>query len=221
VSGCDGDRLVSCAEDDAHESTVVDCAAVSATCREARSGAGLVLRGCWSGQNCPPGAPEARCDGPGAVISCHDGTVERTVCRPGTMCEEHHGEAGVVAACALPGRRRCDLRGSRYCEDGRLIECDRTGPGPNVKVTDCAGLGLRCSGAGLRAGCYVPSNVECDRELLPKCEGSSVVFCAAGRIAKVPCSAIGLGSCDPSAKGSIAACAPAKTAPSTPATPSK
>jgi hypothetical protein len=226
VSGCDGDRLVSCGEDDAHESTVVDCAKIGATCREVKAAGGLVVRACYSPQKCPAGAPEARCDGPGAVLSCRDGAFERVVCRPGTTCEEHRDEAGeTVAACELPGRRRCDMRGARHCEEDRLVECDRSGPYSKVRVTDCVGYGLRCAGVGPRASCYVPTNVECDKELLPKCDGSSVVFCAAGRITKVSCTGIGLGACDPSAKGPMAACvsAPNGGAPpaSTPAVPTK
>lgn len=215
VSGCDADRLVSCAEDDAHESTVVDCAAVGASCREVKVAGGLVVRACWSLQQCPAGAPAGRCDGSGAVIACHDGAIERVVCRPGTACEEFRDETGEpIAACVLSGRRRCDLRGARHCEADRLIECDRTGQLKRVRVTDCAGYGLRCAGIGLRAGCYVPTSVECDKELLPKCEGNSVVFCAAGRLAKVPCSGIGLSACDPSAKGPMAGCvSPTKSEP--------
>ena len=217
VSGCDGDRLVSCGEDDAHESSVVDCAAIGASCREVKAAGGIVVRACWSPQKCPAGAPDARCDGSGAVISCRDGAYERIVCRPGTTCEEHADEAGeTVAACELPGRRRCDLRGARRCEDDRLVECDRAGAQSKVRVTDCGAYGLRCGGIGLRAGCYVPTNVECDKEMLPKCAGDSVVFCAAGRLAKISCSGIGLAACDPSARGSIGACIPGASTPSAP-----
>lgn len=224
VSGCDGDRLVSCGEDDAHPSSVIDCAKIGASCREVKSAGGLVVRACWSPQKCPAGAPESRCDGPGAVVSCRDGAFERVVCRPGTTCEEGKDEAGeIVAACELPGRRRCEARGARHCEEDRLVECDRSGQTSKARVTDCVGFGLRCAGVGPRAGCYVPTNVECDKELLPKCEGESVVFCAAGRLAKVSCSGIGLGACDPSAKGPMAACVPAPNAivapASTPASP--
>lgn len=224
VSGCDGDRLVSCGDDDAHESSVVDCAAIGATCREVKSAGGLVVRACWSPQKCPAGAPEARCDGPSAVVSCRDGAFERVVCRPGTTCEEHKDELGeTTASCELPGRRRCDARGTRHCEDDRLVECGRSGHNGKVHVTDCGAFGLRCTGVGLRAGCHVPSNVECDKELLPRCDGGSLVFCAAGRIVKVSCSGIGLGLCDPAAKGSLAACAskPSSSPTSVPAAPGR
>ncbi len=220
VSGCDGDRLVSCGEDDAHESTVVNCAAIGASCREVKAAGGLVVRACWSAQKCPAGAPDVRCDGPGAVVSCRDGAFERSVCRPGTTCEERRDEVGdATASCELPGRHRCDARGVRHCENDRLIECDRTGHYNKVRVTDCVDFGLGCAGVGPRAGCYVPTNVECDKELLPKCEGGSVVFCAAGRIAKVSCGGIGLGICDPSARGPMAACTPRPSTASTAAAP--
>jgi len=208
VSACDVDRLVTCGEDDAHESSVVDCAAMGATCRESRVAGGLVVRACSSPQKCPPGAPDARCDGTGAVISCRDGAFERVTCKPGTTCEERRDESGESSAsCELLTRRRCTARGVRRCEDDRLVECTEAGPSGKAKVVDCVGAGLRCAGIGPRAGCYVPSNVECDREMLPKCDGAAVVFCAAGRLVKIACSGIGLGACDPSARGPMAACA--------------
>jgi hypothetical protein len=209
VSGCDGDRLVSCGEDDAHESIVTDCAAIGASCREVKSAAGLVVRACWSAQKCPAGAPEMRCDGPGSIVSCRDGAYERIACRPGTTCIEKQDEMGdPTASCELLGHRRCDVRGARYCENDRLVECERSGPSTKTVVTDCVGFGLRCSGLGPRAGCYVPSNVECDKDMMPRCDGGALVFCAAGRLQKIPCAGIGLDRCDPAAKGSMAACAP-------------
>jgi len=214
VSGCDGDKLVSCSDDDAHESTVTDCAALGASCREMKAPGGLVIRGCVSTQKCPPGAPEARCDGAGAVLSCHDGVVERATCRPGTRCEEHRDESGeATASCQLPGRRRCEMLGARHCEGDRLVECSSQGHFGRIRVSDCAGFGLRCSGVGPRAGCYVPADVECDREMLPRCDGASIVFCAAGRLTKIPCAKLGLETCNPTARGPVAACEPARPTP--------
>ncbi|MDB4941551.1 MAG: hypothetical protein JWP97_1085 [Labilithrix sp.] len=211
VSGCDGERLVSCGDDDAQESTVIDCAALGASCRELRSSGGLVLRACFAPQKCPPGAPEARCDGEGAVLGCHDGAIERASCSPGTKCIEHKDDAGeATASCELPGRRRCGLLGARQCDGDRLVECAGQERAGKVTVTDCAAQGLRCTGTGPRAGCYVPADVECDKEMLPKCDdgGRSLVFCAAGRTTKVSCGAIGMGPCNPTAHGAVAACSP-------------
>lgn len=207
VSGCDGDRLVSCSsDDDAQESTVVDCAKVGATCREVKSG-GLVSWSCFSPQKCPAGAPEVRCDGEGAVLACHDGAIERVACTPGTRCHEHHDQNGeATASCELTGSRACATLGARHCEGDRLVECQGRGHFGTAHVTDCSALGLRCSGDGVRAGCYVPSNVECDKEMLPRCENTRVVFCAAGRLTRIACTAIGMSACDPSAKGPLAAC---------------
>lgn len=204
VSGCDGSRLVSCSDDETHEATVVDCAAMGATCAEIKSAGGLVIRACSAPSKCPSGAPDVRCDGPGAVVSCRDGAYERVACAPGTKCEESRDSAGDAAAsCVIPGQRRC-VGGLRRCEADRLVECDHG----RTKVTDCIGQGLRCAGVGPRAGCYVPENVECDKEMLPRCEAGNLVFCAAGRLEKVACTTLGLGACDPSAKGPFAACAP-------------
>jgi hypothetical protein len=215
VSGCDGDRLVSCGDDDAQESTVTDCTALGATCREMKAAGGLVIRACFAPQKCPAGAPEARCDGEGAVLSCHDGAIERANCRPGTRCEEHKDDTSgeATASCELPGRRRCDLLGARHCEGDRLVECSTADHFGKVRVSDCAGFGLRCTGSGPRAGCYVAADVECDKEMLPKCadDGQSLVFCAAGRLTKIACASLGMTTCNPTARGPVAACsAPAK-----------
>jgi hypothetical protein len=219
VSGCDGERLVSCGDDSAAESSVVDCAQLGATCRETKAVGGLVMRACFSPQKCPAGAPETRCEG-NAVLTCRDGAMDRAPCKPGTQCQERKDEGGeVVASCELPGRRRCDLLGSRRCEDDRLVECERgSGSAGTPRVSDCAGMGLHCLGVGPRAGCYVASNVECEKEMLPRCEAGKLVFCAAGRIAKVACTGLGLGPCNPSARGPMAACE--DTTPATPLGPS-
>jgi hypothetical protein len=211
VSGCEGDRLVSCGDDDAQESTVTDCAALGATCREMKAAGGLVIRACFAPAKCPPGAPEARCDGNDAVVSCHDGAIERAVCRPGTRCEDHKDESGdATASCQLPGRRRCDMLGTRHCEGDRLIECSSQEYAGKIRVSDCAGFGLRCTGSGPRAGCYVPADVECDRDMLPTCDdnGRSLRFCAAGRLTRIACASIGMGACNPTAHGTVAACSP-------------
>lgn len=209
VSGCDGDRLVSCSDDDAQESTVTDCAAMGATCRELKTAGGLVVRSCFSPQKCPPNAPEARCDGTGAVLTCHDGALERASCRPGTRCEEHKDEAGEsTASCELSGKNRCESLGARHCEGDRLVECHGQGHFGKIRVSDCVGFGLRCTGSGPRAGCYVASDIECDKEMLPKCDNGAIVFCAAGRLTRVACSKIGMATCDPAARGPVAACSP-------------
>jgi len=219
VSGCDGERLVSCGDDDAQESTVADCTALGASCRELKSAGGLVIRACFAPQKCPANAPEARCDGENAVISCHDGAIERARCGTGTRCEEHKDEAGeATASCTLPGRRRCDLLGARHCEGDRLVECAGQDHYGKIRVSDCAGFGLRCNGTGPRAGCYVPADVECDKEMLPKCEdaGRSLVFCAAGRTTKIACAALGMDACNPTARGAVAACSPREGAVAAP-----
>jgi len=209
VSGCEGDRLVSCGDDDAQESTVTDCAALGASCRELKAAGGLVIRACFAPQKCPAGAPEARCDGSSAVVSCHDGAIERASCPAGTRCEERRDESGdVTASCELPNRRRCDLLGARHCERDRLVECSGQDHYGKIRVSDCGGFGLRCTGTGPRAGCYVPADVECDKDMLPKCEGSALVFCAAGRLTKIPCAKLGMAACNPGSRGPVAACEP-------------
>lgn len=197
VSGCDGDKLVSCA-DDAHDASVVDCSAIGATCREQRAAGGIVTRGCVSPQKCPANAPDARCEG-STIVACQNGIVERTVCGPGTECMVRGSEA----ACVLPGGLACGIEGTRRCHRGRVVECSAG----SARVVDCVGMGLDCTGIGIGAACTVKDNRECSRDMLPKCEGSTLVFCAAGRLVKLPCASIGMSACDPAARGVKAACA--------------
>ncbi len=203
VSGCDGERLVSCGDETSQETTVVDCTSLGASCREVKAAGGMVLRGCVSPQKCPSGAPEARCDGAAGVVQCRDGLLERTTCKAGTRCEEHADDNGdPTASCRIPGARRCALLGGRRCEGDHLIACD----GPRFQASDCAGLGLVCTGTGPRASCHVPANVECDPEMVPRCEGGNLVFCVAGRTMKVGCEAIGMAKCAGRSRGVPAAC---------------
>jgi hypothetical protein len=212
VSGCDGDRLVSCGEDDAHPATVVDCAAFGASCRDVKSASGIVVRACAAAAKCAAGVVDARCDGPGAATSCRDGAYERVACRPGTACQEYRDESGEAGASCEPvsssrERARCDGRAYRRCEQDRLVECENAGRVSKATVTDCVGIGLRCRGIGPRAGCVVATDLECDKAMLPKCDGSSLTFCAAGRLEKIACESLGFSSCAPAGKGAIAACA--------------
>jgi hypothetical protein len=105
------------------------------------------------------------------------------------------------------------MLGARHCEGDRLVEC--SSQDRKVRVSDCAGFGLRCTGSGPRAGCYVPADIECDKEMLPKCAdgGQALVFCAAGRLEKIACSSLGMGQCNPTARGPVAACTPREGAP--------
>ncbi|MCA9584615.1 MAG: hypothetical protein KC657_04590 [Myxococcales bacterium] len=207
LSACDDNRLVSCSDDDAAESSVVDCGKLGATCKESRTAGGLLVRACIAPDKCPAGAPEARCDGKGAVVTCQDGAIERIPCGTGTSCVEHADGGEKTASCELPAGQRCGLKGARRCAGDRLIECRSPSHFGTARVTDCASQGLRCSGAGPRAACYVPDRVECDKELLPRCDGNSLVFCAAGRRVSVSCTSIGMKQCG-AGRGPFAICTP-------------
>ena len=209
LSACDENRLVTCASDELRESTAVDCGALGATCTEARVAGGLVVRGCASPKLCPPDAPETRCDG-AAVVSCRDGMVERVPCEPGDTCEEHKDEGGEsYALCHPRADRRCLDFGASRCDGDRAIECvaGRGGHFGVQKVIDCGKADLTCAVRGSRAACVVREGASCVRGPA-RCEGDLLVFCAAGAEAKVPCAKLGLGPCDPGARGPEAACGP-------------
>ena len=209
ITACAGDRLVTCTGDDVTESTAVDCAALSARCGEASLPGGLVARGCFSATLCPPSAPDARCDGAAAIVACHDGAVERVACDPGSRCEEHADADGDrTASCEAPAEARCENPGARRCDGDRLVMCEPSGHFGRVHATDCAALGLRCAWRGGRSTCVsaaAHAGRGCDAGAA-RCDGEALAFCAAGAPARVSCASLGLGGCDPDARGARAAC---------------
>jgi hypothetical protein len=206
LTGCDGDRLVTCGEDDARESHSEDCAALGAHCEERKIAGGLLVRACFSPRLCPDSAPQARCDGD-SVVTCEDGAVERFACAAGMRCEEQRGADGErMAACVSKEvATRCDEPNSRYCDGNRLVECDLHGRRGETRVIDCGALGLHCHGRGTRAACVTSEGAACEPSI-PHCAGDTLGFCAAGHPMRVSCKEIGLGPCDPAARGAEAAC---------------
>ena len=206
LGGCDGERLVSCGEDESAESTATDCAGLGARCAESKAAGGLMVRGCFAPAICPAAAPEARCDG-ATILSCHDGAVERTACSPGTRCEQHKDRDGETAVTCEPpeNHAHCEELGARYCDQNRLVECVVHGHFGDVRISECGALGLACRGKGERARCVVAPRLECD-PAPPRCDGEALSFCAAGHLARVSCRGLGLGACDPDARGPQAGC---------------
>jgi len=205
LTACDGSDRIACGDDDVAESTRTDCAAIGATCAQVSAGGGLVSSACVSQKLCPPEVTRARCDGPGAVLSCRDGAVERVPCTDGTHCLEHaHGDGTEFAMCEGDGHVACDAVGTR-CEGDRLVACEAHGHYSHSRETDCAAVGLTCSKGSAGAAC-VARAAQCASGPA-RCEGDALAFCAAGRPVKVSCPRLGFGSCDPDARGLEAGCA--------------
>jgi len=218
-TGCDGDRLVTCSADDPADSTSVACTAFGAWCGEWKQPGGLVSRACLSPTLCPAGAPEDRCEGQSALVSCRDGAVDRIECAADARCLAVRGADGVASAvCEPPAHRHCNAVGKRWCEGGSVVTCQPHGPFGEAVVSDCAALGLACDEHAEAAGaaCVVPGARACAAGP-PRCEGASLAFCAAGRHIQVPCRDLGFVTCDPDAHGVDAACtltqAPATAGP--------
>ncbi len=211
-SFCDGKLLVTCNDDDPAQSSVVDCATMNATCGESRGAGGLVTRACLAPSVCPPDAPEARCDGTRAILTCNDGAVARVACPAGFRCDDMRDEGRASASCAPPEDVRCATAGGRTCEDDTLVDCVAHGHFRAVGITDCRARGLVCAGTGEGSRCAVSRDAACNGRA-PRCEGNTLVFCAAGMEARMPCTEAGFAGCDADAHGSDAACAPSPTAP--------
>ena len=202
---CDGSQRIACGGDDITESTRTDCAAIGATCGETHGSGGLMTYSCISSSLCPPEVTRASCDGPKTLLSCHEGSFEKVACPDGTTCHAHtHGDGAEFAMCEGEGHVTCDAPGSRKCDGDTLIECEAHGHYGHARATDCRALGLACVDTGGRVSCLshpatcAPGSV--------RCAGESLSFCAAGRPAKVSCASLGLGPCDPDARGLEAGC---------------
>jgi hypothetical protein len=214
-SGCDGNRLVECSEDDPAESSSTDCAAFGATCGDVPQTGGLMTRACVSATLCPPGAPEVRCQGEHVILGCRDGAVDRTACLGNARCEEHSVAGAPSAICEPPAHRHCDAVGKKWCEGGKLVSCQPHGPFGEAVVSDCAALGLACDEHAVTgAACVAPGPRGCDHAAA-RCDGDALTFCAAGRRFRVACADLGFAACDPDAHGVDAACA--ASAPARPA----
>jgi hypothetical protein len=206
---CDGGKLVQCGDDDPRESTLTDCAALSATCGEHTIEGGLVTRACLSASLCPDSAPAARCDGPGALVTCHEGAADRETCAASQRCEQLKGADGApVASCEPNGHRHCDDVGARRCDGAKLTECAPHGATGVTRTVDCAAFGFDCDAKSAHP-CVAGAHAECDpgaADGAPRCDGDTLVFCAAGKRVRVSCIDVGFASCDPDAHGTEAAC---------------
>jgi hypothetical protein len=208
VTGCDGKRLVLCG-DDPDESSSVDCAAFGAHCSALAQAGGLATHACVDQERCPAELSRAWCQGTQAVVSCHDGEIERTVCPKGSVCEAHTERDGDQAAmCEAPGHASCDALGSRRCDGSRLVMCEAHGHFGHEHSVDCAARGLACSVVDGRAACTNGAH-ECTARAA-SCEGSALSFCAGGKPARVECPELGFEACEADGRGPVATCRPGR-----------
>lgn len=203
---CDGSRLYNCSDDPA-ESSAVDCASLGGTCTEQRIAGGLVVRGCTSPKMCPPNAPVQRCEAE-SVIRCEDGLADKHPCPRGTHCSVAATGGEPVATCE--GERsadriaRCSKPGYAACEGDRATFCTLVGKDAWLRAQDCAGYGLTCGMRNGRANCMARGATCTSAE--PRCDGESLVFCAAGSEMRASCKELGFAKCDAAARGQAAGC---------------
>jgi hypothetical protein len=212
MTGCDGTKLVACADDDPSESTLIDCALLGARCLEVKEAGGLSSHACVDRVRCPEAVTRAWCDGNAAILSCSDGEIDRTLCPSGSSCQSHvDGDGEQVAMCEVPGHASCSSPGSRRCEGNRLVACEAHGHFGHERAVECAAGGFVCSVFDGGAACTdgpprcVPGR--------PTCDGNGLSFCAAGSRVLVDCDAIGMGTCDADGRGIDAVCRPREGPP--------
>jgi hypothetical protein len=204
-TACEGNDRFACGADDPTESTRTDCATLGAVCGETHGAGGLDSHACVDPARCPADLTRARCDGEGAVITCHDGALERTACAAGDKCRSHaHGDGAEFAECVGGGEAECTAVGAVGCEGSRVIECEPRGHTGRRRITDCGALGLVCRTSPGKAHCAA-RDATCASGP-PRCDGEAIEFCAAGRAQRVSCASLGMGPCDPDARGMEAGC---------------
>jgi hypothetical protein len=204
---CDGDALVSCAQDDPAESTLTPCAPLGAACGESHSAGGLVAHGCLTPSVCPPNVTRVRCDGDTALAACHDEILEKVACQPGKTCHAHLDEDGEEAAtCEGAAEAQCGTVGQRACRGSVLVDCVAHGHHAREVSVDCAALGLVCGDSRGRAACLA-ARADCVAGATT-CEGGALGFCAAGRRERIACSEVGLGPCNTPGRGPVGLCGP-------------
>jgi hypothetical protein len=201
---CDGTRLIVCGVDDPDESASVECATFGATCAVVQSG-GLTTRACVDPARCPSELTKAWCDGPAAVISCHDGEIERTACQTGSSCEAHtDGDGEKIAMCEVPGHVGCASPGTGRCDGSRLVQCEAHGHFGHERSVECAAAGLTCSQVERTASCTLGQPLCASGHA--SCDADALTFCAAGQRLHVSCSDIGLTRCEADGRGPEATC---------------
>jgi hypothetical protein len=207
MTACEGDALIACSLDDPDESTSIDCVSLGARCGDLVQPGGLSTHACVDAARCPAEVTKAWCARRDELVLCHDGEIERTECKAGTICREHTDRDGELAAsCDGPGHVACDTPGKRRCDGDALITCEAHGHFGHESVVDCARVGLACGVTTAGATCRSKAP-RCERGH-PACDGGDLVFCAAGVPVRVACAAIGLGACEADGRGPDAMCHP-------------
>jgi hypothetical protein len=207
MTGCDGTALVSCGADDPEESTALDCASLGAKCGDLTQAGGLSTHACVDPARCSTELTSAWCSGTRAVVSCHEGEIERTPCKAGTTCREHTDKDGEhVALCEGSGHASCTTPGKKRCDKSTLVECETHGHFAHEHAVDCATTGLGCSLVDGGAACTSATPACMGGHAT--CEGNTLAFCAAGVRVSIDCNDIGLGPCEADGRGLDATCRP-------------
>lgn len=177
------------------------------------------------------------CDGNHFIKCSPDDPAESTAvdCRAfGASCGDLPAAGGLMArGCISPSlcpagapEVHCDgALGVVTCRDGATertacpaaARCEEHKGNDGAVSAACQSADPRDEHADLGAARVAPGPRACEHAA-PTCEGDTLTFCAAGRRFHVSCPQIGLGTCDPDARGVDAACSQA-TRGSVPASP--
>jgi hypothetical protein len=159
---------------------------------------------CSAGRCVPAGKPECdeltfrdQCDADGRPLHCDDGLHVGPACALfGLECQEQNFDAwcvGMSGACSTPSFPYFDVHyAGQGCNGMRLNACVRGG----LAELDCSlfGAGFSCQSSGGAYFCGAAS--ECDPATHVKsCDGANAVFCNAGKLARVDCTALGFTNC--------------------------
>jgi len=146
---------------------------------------------------CDEASFENQCDPQGRPLHCDDKLEVGPECALfGLECKKDGSGAGCVGtgeACSTSASPYFDVDYlGQACEGASLKACVRGA----LADLDCSlfGTDFGCQTSGGAFFCGTAS--ECDPATFEKsCDGTSVIFCNAGKISRVDCTALGFGSC--------------------------
>ncbi len=183
---CQGNAAILCEDAQARW----DCGKYGGTCSDGR---------CLAPDHaaCDEATFENHCDSEGRPLHC-DGTLQVGLkcALLGLECKQEGSDAwcvGTGEACSMPEFPYFDVHyAGQACNGTSLSACAR---GRRADL-DCSlfGSGFGCQ---THAGAFFCGTAsECDPATFEKsCDGANVIFCNAGKIARVDCTALGFGRC--------------------------
>jgi len=185
---CDGNVAILCEDAQARR----DCAKYGGTCSDGH----CIPLGAAA---CDEASFENQCDPRGRPLHCNDTVQVGPECAFfGLECKKEGSDASCVGkgeACSMPEPESPSFDvhyAGQACNGASLSACVRG----HLADLDCSLVGSGFSCQTHEGAFFCGTASECDPATYEKsCDGANVIFCNAGKIARVDCTALGLAAC--------------------------